>query len=1203
MRLRRLTLQGYKSFATKAEFVFPTGVTAIVGPNGSGKSNIADAILWVLGEQSMHTLRGRASVDMIFDGGRRRGQAGMAEVALTLDNSDGFLPIDFSEVTVSRRAYRSGENEYLINGSRVRLRDISQMLAESGLGQRAYVVIGQGLVDALLSLRSQDRRALIEEAAGIGFYRSRREEAIQRLEQARRNLDRVRDIISEIAPRLKRLNREVQRVEEHRRVTEHLRRLRHTWYGYHWGQHQIRLDVALQRVGVLEGSREGRRERVGALREQAAGLRDREVEQRTTIRELEGRTAALRAGADEARRELAVLKERARSSRARSQELLAEVETLRERRAGQASQVATSSAEVERASRHSAECEHRLTILSQRVASTPPGALEVSALAETARMLGDQRADALVEVDALRSEQEAQSARLAQANDALAILQHELEAREQETLSVQQELAAMSQRERNLVKRCVYLEQEQRLSRGRLREQRELYLEATAEVGRLAGVREALEVAGSKGDSGPRAVLESGDVDGVVGLLLALIQVPPQWECAIEAALGHRLQSLVVERASAVAEVRRVLGDVGGRVTLLPLDSSGRVPSLPSAALCASHVVSHDERIRPAVQMLLGAVALCADLPAAQELLPLMPPGSSCVTRTGDVVEASGALTVGREAHDGVPWNDGTWRELPALLQDAQSRCDQIQAQQRAEGGKEVALAAELSDCEAQVGAIRDRQARVDRDSLAVARARAAACEEGIRRQGATARREGALLARVEDRLHVWSQRAEELEAERVAAVGRAEGLRSELDSEVASDLQSQDVELVQHAGPRTSGASDEAVHTQRHTLARARTEAAVVTESLRAKEAVLDREKVLLGQLEERLSARLLRADALVAECAEVTLKAGQQRTAADQIESEWCELRDSIQSAEDEAARMAKERAVLEKRERKAQDRLRDLETRLGHAQLEVSRCRDELALLSRRIEEDLGLVELELAQSVTAQTPLPLESLVSPLPVVEELPDSLEPEMQRLQARLRRLGSANPGAVEEYNETRTRHCFLTEQVSDLESASIQLQEVVGELDGVMESRFIATFEAVADSFSKKFTVLFNGGSAELMLTDPHEPLSSGIEIVARPPRKRAKRLALLSGGERALAASAVLFALLDASPTPFCVLDEVDAMLDSSNVGRFRALLEVGARQTQFIVVTHNRGTVEAADAIYGISMGADGVSQAVSMRLDR
>ena len=689
-----------------------------------------------------------------------------------------------------------------------------------------------------------------------------------------------------------------------------------------------------------------------------------------------------------------------------------------------------------------------------------------------------------------------------------------------------------------------------------------------------------------------------------MGSLLALIQVPPQWECAIEAALGHQLQSIVVEHASLMAEVRRILGEVGGRVTLLSLDSSGPVPSIPTAALCATHVVSHDERIRPAVHMLLGAVALCADLPAAQALLPSMPPGSSCVTSAGDIMAASGALTVGREAQDGVRWNDVAWRrELPALLQDAQSCCDRIQAQQQVEAGKEAALAAELSDFEARVSGIRERQGLVERDSLAVARAKAAACEEAIHRQGAAATREGALLVRVEDRLRVWTQRAEELEAERAAAVERAEGLRSELDSEAVSVLQSQSGDLLQQAKPGVSGPPDGTAHTQRQILARARTEVAVVAESLRAKEDVLDRERALLGQLEERLSARLLRADALGAEYAEVTLKAGQLRTTAEQIENEWRELRNSIQSAEGEATRMSKERAVLEKRERKAQDRLRDVETRLGHAQLEVSRCRDELGLLARRIEEDLGLVELELAQSVTAQTPLPLEPLVSPLPVVEELPDSLEPEMQRLQARLRRLGSTNPGAVAEYAETKTRHGFLTAQVSDLASASSQLQEVVGELDGVMESRFIATFEAVADSFSKKFTVLFDGGSAELMLTDPHAPLSSGIEIVAHPPRKRAKRLALLSGGERALAASALLFALLDASPTPFCVLDEVDAMLDSSNVGRFRALLEVGARQTQFIVVTHNRGTVEAADAIYGISMGADGVSQAVSMRLDR
>jgi chromosome segregation protein len=307
-------------------------------------------------------------------------------------------------------------------------------------------------------------------------------------------------------------------------------------------------------------------------------------------------------------------------------------------------------------------------------------------------------------------------------------------------------------------------------------------------------------------------------------------------------------------------------------------------------------------------------------------------------------------------------------------------------------------------------------------------------------------------------------------------------------------------------------------------------------------------------------------------------------------------------IQPAEEELARLRDGQATLEEQERRARDRVREEEVRQGRAQLDVARCRDELKLLARRIEEDLGLVELELAESVTAQTPLPLRPLVSQLPVVEVLPEGLEEEIQRLKARLRRLGSVNPNAPAEYAEVQERHRFLTEQSADLEAASAQLRQVVAELDELMETAFQETFDAVAARFSETFTALFNGGGARLELTEPGDLMNTGVDIVARPPGKRAQRLALLSGGERALTAAALLFALLHVSPTPFCVLDEVDAMLDEANVGRFRALLEELAQQTQFVVITHNRVTIESADTIYGISMGADGVSQVVSLELD-
>ena len=372
--------------------------------------------------------------------------------------------------------------------------------------------------------------------------------------------------------------------------------------------------------------------------------------------------------------------------------------------------------------------------------------------------------------------------------------------------------------------------------------------------------------------------------------------------------------------------------------------------------------------------------------------------------------------------------------------------------------------------------------------------------------------------------------------------------------------------------------------------------------ETLRSQQVALQREESLLERLRAQRAARRQRAEELGAEHGGIVARAQEQRAAAAEMEAQLRQVGERIQPAEDKLARLREEQTSLARRERRARDRTRDWESRHGRAQLEVARCQDALDLLKQRIEEDLGLVELELAESVTVQTPLPMRPLVSQLPVVEELPEGLEEEIQRVKARARRLGRVNPHALDDYAEVQERHQFLTEQSADLETASERLRQVVAELDELMETAFRETFDAVATRFSETFVVLFDGGAARLELTEPEDLLSSGVDIVARPPGKRAQRLALLSGGERALTAAALMFALLHVSPTPFCVLDEVDAMLDEANVARFRALLQELAQQTQFIVITHNRGTVEAADTIYGVSMGADGVSQVVSLKMD-
>jgi chromosome segregation protein len=1029
MRFKHLTLQGYKSFATKTEFLFPTGITAIVGPNGSGKSNIADGIRWVLGEQRISSLRGKSTADMIYAGGRRRARAGMAEVSLTMDNSDDWLPIEFSEVTLTRRAYRSGENEYLLNGSKVRLRDINELLAEGGLSQSAYTVIGQGLVDTALSLRPQERRDLFEEAAGISAYRSRREDALKRLDETRHNLERAHDIIGEITPRLRRLEREVARVEENRRLTAHLERLQRTWYGYQWGRRQDTLAQALEKALYLESDLERHQGDASALSEKLVRQRQRESDLRAQLRDWHRESADLLDRVNEARRELAVAEERTRLLRTRREELLAEIEPLAAQEEAQAEQVDLARVKVE-------QMAHRLAGHKSRLA-------------------------------------------------------------EQE----QMWLTAQAQA-REPTRRRAQVEQELDACRVRLTELTQALSEIRTDEARLAGEQEALDrIQTEKAAHDAGTALLQTDIDGVHGRLAALIQVPPEWECAIEAVLGPDLQAIVVERAAIVPQVHEILESAAGRITLLPLTSLRPPPPLPDGVTRAADVIACGRVVQPAVDALLGSVALCQDMAAARALLPKMAPGERCVTPDGVVLRTDGAISMGTSKTGGILASERTRRELPAKLEQTRRRCQQLEEQKKAQSQRMADLQTKLDELTRQAVQAREEAARVERE-----------------------------------------------------------------------------------------------------TLGQLRTEAAVAEEALRSQQTTLEREEALLERLQTQLSARRRRIGELDAEHATIDARVERLRAEVAQAEARLDQARKRIQPAEDELARLGEEQTALEKREQQARERTREAEGRYGRAQLEVDRCQDELNLLSRQIEEDLGLVELELSDSVTAQAPLSLRPVVSELPIVEQLPKGLQQEIQRLKARLRRIGGVNPSAPEDYGEVKERHQFLTEQAADLEAASEQLQCVITELDELMEAAFQETFDAVAERFTGTFNALFNGGTARLELTEPDDLMNTGVDIVARPPGKRAQRLALLSGGERSLTAVALLFAILQVSPAPFCVLDEVDAALDEANVGRFRGLLTELAQRTQFIIITHNRGTIEAADTIYGISMGTDGVSQVVSLKMD-
>lgn len=1193
MRLKHLELQGYKTFASRTDFVFDGGITAIVGPNGSGKSNVADAIRWVLGEQSYRALRGKRTEDMIFSGSAQRARLGMASASLTLDNADGWLPIEFAEVVVTRRAYRSGENEYLLNGSRVRLRDITELLAKSGLARRTYTVIGQGLVDAVLSLRPESRRELFEEAAGITLYRSKRADALSRLEETRANLVRVNDIINEIAPRLRRLERQADRAERHALLTRQLEGLLRSWYGFRWRQEQRNLRRARDALSRREARLAHRRQALDELDERLVALRARQSQLREQLGGWHRESSTLHRQMEGVQRDLAVWQERARLLTRQGDEIQAERGELQIQAQATDEQIAATEeavadaqailqekeAGVTQAQADLDAHEERRADLSRRIAKVQTHAFDLATKAadrrnrlvqldERREVLVQERTDHQLAVAGL----EAQAGELRlqlQALDAnLARLQAERESLEAEAARLAAALAKVQARQSELGDTLAGAQRDaERLQARydlltRLREEGE---------GLHAGVRAVLREA-------------QGTLPGVIGTVAQLLRVPAEYEVAIEVALSGHLQDVVVASwPAAEAAITFLQEGRRGRATFLPLDTVRSVPRLDvpqdrGVVGVGADLVHAEQHLAPVVEMLLGRTIVAHDLKAARRTFDRLRGGFQIVTLAGEVLRSSGSVTGGqrqRQAQGQVLAREREWRELPGRLEMAQGHCWEVetalaesQSAEQQVRDQIVALEAQLRDEETVFSQAEAQRRDLERDAEQVA-------QQVAWRQGLVEQLDG---------------EATELDASEVS-------LQTDLTR--LADKEKVVAEQIDTLQSKLDQLRDEVLY--RH-LAEARTAVAVARGQWEHRRAASDTLHERLSQLQSQIEAKRQRIAELVQEQAALSEQIAGQVSQETVIQGWLVALSQKIDPAEAEVARLEADRDDLDKEEMSLRARLRRVENSYSRAALAQSRQEERLERLRRQIMDDFGLVEMEPTEGLPEQPPLPLGEMVSSLPVVEQLPEGLEEEIHQIKAQLRRMAAVNPDAPDEYAETLDRYTFLTTQAADLEEAASSLRNIIAELDEVMRREFQATFEAVAARFRENFAQLFGGGTARLLLTDPENVSLTGVEIVARPPGKRQQTLALLSGGERSLTAVALIFALLEVSPPPFCILDEVDAMLDEANVKRFRGALEALSQHTQFIVITHNRGTIQAADTIYGVSMGDDSASQVVSLRLE-
>ncbi len=1174
MYLKSLILKGFKSFADRTVLSLEPGVTVVVGPNGSGKSNISDAILWVLGEQSAKSLRGQAMEDVIFAGSAARQPVGVAEVDLVLDNSDGTLPIEFNEVTITRRMFRNGESEYLVNQTPCRLMDVHELLHDTGLGRDTHSIISQGRLDEVLNSRPEERRQLIEEAAGVLKHKKRRERAVRKLSGMDAHLERARDITSEIDRQLRPLQRQASRAAQHAEIRDQLaeiesslavddlRRLQAEWESVSKREKEQDAEIELARYRLAEKERElakfqslleekglfvgdlseqRRRlqsvlERLNSglllLEEKGKNLIERLSELRAKLHNAESRTTTRNAELERLATERAETDGRLKAHYGQLVELRREAETSKKERLAADEGVVTLNAEIRRARKESDDLRVELGGHEHAVASFT---LEMEMLTERLASVKEQRTGVASTLSTRRTRLDQLELELSRARKERALADSDVDKRVRVLESRRKDLAAVRER-----------------------------LSAARAEGRALGeVDRAFE---SASPALAWALSRERDLGGLQGTLAGSIGVPERYERLLEHLLGTDLFALLVDDIETGARVAlSALAESEGELSLVPIAGTaipGREPAAAGTRLIDS--MECDDVVRRALSALLGDVYVVDDLDLAVAAARSDVTGSRFATPDGAIVWPGGKLTIGR-----VVATDG------AGVLERKRRITELED--------------ELSALEVEVG-----------DSEAVA---------------STA--EEALAAAQQDALEL-GQRIAQLAGEHDSLreeLGRLEATLTGLDSErdrVIARQAELDVRLQKDA-PTLDSAKTRIVALE--------SEAADLDEAL----AVARERRDDLFRVEVDINERLSVCQVDIATVSEREVHLKRQISS---ITAELTDLDKTVVQAKDteEALELLRERiqpvhdlyaALLERAEHWAmrlKDRARFEQADSESLRSTIHEAQEAVRLLQAAVDDrssvmtdirvDKGRLEVQVNAAVAhivEEIGIPLERALEHDPIEDRV--RAEDRVHSLRKKIENLGPVNPIAMQEFESLKERREFMASQVEDLVASRQSLQKVVAAIDRKIRDRFFETFEQVNDHFQEVFGMLFPGGHSSLELTEPDDPEATGVEVIAQPRGKKLLKMTLMSGGEKSLTALALLFAVYRTRPCPFYVLDEVEAALDDTNLRRFIGFTDGMRTHTQFIVVTHQRRTMEMADVLYGVSMQADGVSKVVSQKLDR
>ena len=1177
MHFKRIEMQGFKSFADPVTIELNDGITCIVGPNGSGKSNISDALRWVVGEQSPRSLRGGKMDDVIFAGTATRKPKSMAEVSLVIDNTSGFLPLEYSEVQVTRRMYRSGESEYLINGNQCRLRDIKELFMDTGIGVDGYSIIGQGKIQDIVSTKPENRREIFEEAAGVVLYKTRKQDAERKLRSAEENIDRVRDILGEIEGRIGGLKEESEKATEYLELKGRYRKVGVNLLLYSLDSLARSIASSKEELEALSLEVQSKEGRKAALEQEEEELRrgdeaGSEEEQQTNeellhrMEEIHALTnrgqvnvekiAALEKDLDRIEQVLRDTKEKLSREREHFEQL--EMQEKQEHAEAEAElrRLTEKEAELNRAKTKQEAVRGKIEECKENILSLNNGTIakraEITTLKNYLEQLKERREQLSGKAGGRDAEEEEQRKKLLEAEEKLRLKEDEGR--------------ALTDKRNELIAELEELHRQ----RIRLREETEqLHTEYHRTQARKATIEE-MESNYEGYNNAVRQLMQSHQ-KGIIGTVSQLITVPNGYETAVETALGASLQNLVCEDDEAAKEgVRMLKRTRAGRATFLPLASLRGKSLYPDARTAeaegflglASEIVEAEDRYQVVLDYLLGRVLFADTMNHAVRLSKIAHQGYRIVTLDGEVINASGAIT------------GGQYRNKSANLLARRHEVEDLTEKLASEEQRLQELRKAAEDIEQK--------------------------EQELRRQLTEREEELSSLAIA---CGVLRTEKEHLEESAKASGSRAEELSKEMDILI------EDIELaekrIRDYEERIRAAEEQACETE------------AAAEALMAEE---ERYGLQAEELAEELTSIRLRTK-------ELETKSFALNEMIERVRDTMQDYESTMEDAEAEKAEAEKEKELLGASDEAAAEKREKLETSKHELELRLERLRREREERRKRREAlNAELKSLNEALSAESDRKYKLEVKRAKDETLSEtqkdkLWDEFEMsyaealehrdpdfsvtagnrESKAVKLRIAELGDVNIGSIEEYKQVSKRYEFMKDQEEDLERAMTELNDIISNMDRTIRTRFKENFDAVALNFEEIFKELFGGGHAELTLENEDDPLTSGIDIVAQPPGKRLKNINLMSGGEKTLTAIALMFAVLKAKPTPFCILDEVEAALDEANIERFSSYLR-HFNEVQFALITHHKETMEHADVLYGVTMPEQGISRVLSLRLE-